>query len=1313
METKKSIFDEFTNLYSLRKTLRFELIPQGRTLEYINKKGLISKDEQLAQSYQRMKKTIDGFHKYFIDLALSKTKLTRLKEFEELYSADAEKKKEESFKKEFGKVKEILRKEIVSSFESGEAGKTFSKLTKADLLKGKNKNSDETEDGDGSDENTGNKHTELKGLIEEWMEKQPNKDEIYFDKEFKKFTTYFSGFHTNRKNMYSDEDNSTAIAYRLIHENLPKFIDNIRTFGIIKNKIGLYEDCNKLHNELSKYLNIENIDEVFKLDHYNTVLTQKQIDGYNLIISGISVKEGKKIQGLNEYINLYNQKQTDKKNKVPKIKLLYKQILSDKESVSFLPDNFEDDSNRTASQKVLDAINEYYHSNIITFQQIGASHPENVLIKLKELLQELKEYDLNKIYIKNDSNLTLISNKLFGNRNVFDLALNYYYEFVERPNFNNEYQKAKESKREKLNKDKEKFVKASNVSFLLLQSALNEYVQRLDSSHEIKKKYSDSCITNWFIDYFKTESKDCVEKELIKNVEEKYNAIKGILNIKYPSDKKLYQEKDNISVIKTFLDSLMEFLHFVKPIVLDKDSSLEKDNSFYAQFDLYYEELNKIIPLYNKVRNYATQKSYNVGKIKLNFENGTLAAGWDKNKETDNTTVIFRKDSLYYLGILDVNNKQVFKKQFLKSNGESVFEKMEYKLLPGANKMLPKVFFSKKNLKKFNPTKDLLIKYKNGIHKKGDNFNLDFCHELIDFFKKSISIHNDWKHFNHKFSPTFEYKDISDFYREVEQQGYKITFQNIPEAYISSLVSEGKLYLFQIYNKDFSQNKKAKGTDNLHTLYWKALFDEGNLKNVVYKLNGEAELFYRKRSLNYSEEIMKKGHHSEMLKNKFNYPIISNKRFASDKFQFHVPITLNFKSSGFKNINLSVLNFLKNNPKINIIGIDRGERHSIYITIIDQEGNIKLQKSFNELFYNVKGESQSRKVDYREKLDKREDERKEAREKWGVIESIKELKQGYLSIVVHEIVKLMVKYNAILVMEDLNFGFKRGRFKIEKQVYQKLEKALIDKLNYLVFKDNDAFEFGGIYKALQLTSRFESFKKLGKQSGFLFYVPAWNTSKIDPNTGFVNLFKTTYESIEKAKEFFNSFDAIRFNKTNRYFEFVVEDYTKFNIKAEGTRNNWIICTKGDRIHIFKNKDKKDNWDSKIVNLTDRFKSIFKEQNIPFMDEENLIEEIISKDDISFFKNLLDLFRQTLQMRNSIPHKEMDYLVSPIADRNGKFYDSREATDEEPKNADANGAYNIARKGIILLNKIKDLENLKKPNLTISEKEWLKFAQKIG
>ena len=57
------------------------------------------------------------------------------------------------------------------------------------------------------------------------------------------------------------------------------------------------------------------------------------------------------------------------------------------------------------------------------------------------------------------------------------------------------------------------------------------------------------------------------------------------------------------------------------------------------------------------------------------------------------------------------------------------------------------------------------------------------------------------------------------------------------------MVADGKLYLFQIYNKDFAPG--ANGTPNMHTLYWKNLFSEENLKNVVLKLNGEAELFYR------------------------------------------------------------------------------------------------------------------------------------------------------------------------------------------------------------------------------------------------------------------------------------------------------------------------------------------------------------------------------------------------------------------------------------------------------------------------------------
>ena len=104
--------------------------------------------------------------------------------------------------------------------------------------------------------------------------------------------------------------------------------------------------------------------------------------------------------------------------------------------------------------------------------------------------------------------------------------------------------------------------------------------------------------------------------------------------------------------------------------------------------------------------------------------------------------------------------------------------------------------------------KALLENYKNETHKKGETFDLNDCHQLIDFFKSSINKHEDWKKFDFHFSETSSYQDLSGFYREVEQQGYKLSFKSIPESYIHQMVDEGKLYLFQIYNKDFSLSYK-------------------------------------------------------------------------------------------------------------------------------------------------------------------------------------------------------------------------------------------------------------------------------------------------------------------------------------------------------------------------------------------------------------------------------------------------------------------------------------------------------------------------
>lgn len=90
--------------------------------------------------------------------------------------------------------------------------------------------------------------------------------------------------------------------------------------------------------------------------------------------------------------------------------------------------------------------------------------------------------------------------------------------------------------------------------------------------------------------------------------------------------------------------------------------------------------------------------------------------------------------------------------------------------------------------------------------------------------------------------------------------------------------------------------------------------------------------------------------------------------------------------------------------------------------------------------------------------------------------------------------------------------------------------------------------------------------------------------------------------------------------------------------------------------------------------------------------------------------MMHLMKLMLQMRNSKTNTEIDYLLSPVADENGHFYDSRTCSCQLPKDADANGAYNIARKGLWVIRKIQETAAGERPNLAISNKEWLQFVQ---
>ena len=194
---------------------------------------------------------------------------------------------------------------------------------------------------------------------------------------------------------------------------------------------------------------------------------------------------------------------------------------------------------------------------------------------------------------------------------------------------------------------------------------------------------------------------------------------------------------------------------------------------------------------------------------------------------------------------------------------------------------------------------------------------------------------------------------------------------------------------------------------------------------------------------------------------------------------------------------------------------------------------------------------------------------------------------------------------------------------------------------------------------------------------------------------------------DKSRDFFSRFRRIEFNSKKQWFEFTF-DYEDFTEKAYGTRTEWTLCSYGTRIRTFRDPLINHQWNSEEVVLTDEFRKLFENYDIDIYGD--LKESIIGQDDAQFFKKLTDLMKLLLQIRNSKAGSDIDYLLSPVADNTGRFFDSREQVAGLPDNADANGAYNIARKGLWLVRKIQGATENEKIKLTITNKEWLQFAQ---
>ncbi|MCF7917609.1 type V CRISPR-associated protein Cas12a/Cpf1 [Candidatus Gracilibacteria bacterium] len=1352
-----NIFSKFTNLYSLSKTLRFELKPVGKTLENMKKQLEYDEelqtflyDQEIENAYQTLKPVLDQIHEEFITRSLE-SKEAREIDFSEFF---------EKYKtQEDDKGEKTLRKAIGETYERGEL---FFKNEYSSLKWQK-----------GSKEAKGAVILECQDVLEILRQDYTRDKKIQEALDvFKGFFTYFGGFNQNRANYYETEkEKVTAIATRIVHENLPKFCDNVLLF---EDRSSEYLSAYKVLQEMGKSLVNKEQEKLVPVDKnwfdirfFNACLSQKGVEIYNDLIGNA-----------NFLINLYNQSHNKTENfrKLLPFKTLYKQIGCGKKEALFfeLTHNTRLEAEEARKEgknafSVEEVLNLAEKSGEKYFQSENNDSIINTVTEFLKYISEKKDYD--GVYWSKAA-MNTISNKYFAN----------YHTLKDRLKEAKIFQKPSKGSEEDT-----KIPEAIELSGLFAVLDATEdwrttffkesLVKELATTEGNKEENEKRSKRRNIIDHAKTPSKALLEMvfdDIRGNAQKFLDLTDSISKLKD------YKSKEGKETIKQWMDYALAVNQMLKYFFVRenkiKGTPLDTEISEGLKNIVFEAKLENDTEVnwfkwYDALRNYLTKKSKDdakKNKLKLNFENSTLAGGWDVNKETANGCVLLRStEGKIFLSVMHKKHNILFQKEWIEGRGKNkdvrknplydisdgceIFEKMEYKQIAtptGVGGFVRKCFGTAQQLG-WECYEDCLNSDGKIITKNDEVKNLESlinCYK--NFFEKYEKDGFKYKDFNFVFRDSKKYEKLTDFFSEVEIQGYKLSFSKINKDVLNSLVEEGKIYLFEIKNQDSNSGKKDGHKNNLHTIYWHALFQE--IKNRP-KLNGEAEIFYRKAIS--EKDIRKKIHKGK--------EIIENYRFSKEKFVFHVPITLNFCLDNKKTNDL-VNSLLPSLSHIHFFGIDRGEKHLAYYSLVNQKGEIVDQGTLNmpflgsikkeKYFYDKKEDKwKSKEVkccNYNDLLDAMSSNRDMARKNWQTIGTIKELKEGYISQVVKKISDIATNedHPAFIVLEDLNTGFKRGRQKIEKSVYQKFELALAKKLNFLVNKTAQNGAIGSVTKAIQLTPPVQNYQDIEnrKQVGVMLYTRANYTSQTDPVTGWRKTIylqsgpeETTYTKDGKVKnksirdQILEKFTDIRFDGKDYVFEYKTYIADK-NTGEVFVEKQWKMYSgiNGKSLDRFRGKRGEDKYEWKnepqnIVYILEKVLAKFnKNKSLLTQIKEGV--ELTKYDEYTAWESLrfaIELIQQIRNTGNEGDERNNDFILSPVRDeQTGKHFDSREYWDREqkgekvnlPTSGDANGAYNIARKGLLMNEHIRSWIEAERPkydkstndlNLFISESEW--------
>lgn len=1305
--SQNCVWNKFTNLYALSKTLRFELKPYGEKLNENGKKDengipatlyhlrknmqfdkelqTFLKDQDIEDAYQVLKPVFDKLHEDFINNSLENVDNKKLLSFDNYLQLKKDllqinRKDNESNYQRKEKEFETEEKRLRSIFENiwkneGERFKNkvgkddrgidilkedgYKILTEAGILKYIKMNIDEfsklnlnTREEISYKKNSKDVEVQKRSYMVEKSDLEKALGTMGSKGVFDGFFTYFSGFNQNRENYYSTEEKSTAVANRIVGENLPIFCDNILVFEKRKDEYENAFEFLKSKNITLKDKKDNDLHEIssdiFSIFYFNQCLSQKEIDDYN-----------KKIRNANFICNLYNQQHSGEENfkKLPKFKELYKQIgCGEKDKLKKIKD--ENDLKENLMMAVEKGRNFFKKAKDFTSLILGLDNYNGVYWSNKALNTISSKYFINWDSLKEILGREKILNKNNGEDKVYEkykipqaIELSGFFDVLDK----------------------------SEIIFKDVFKDNNEEKQEIIKDGTLKN--SQKLLKMIFVDVEKNEEK------FIDNI----TIIEKMVDFK---------KEENIKIIKNFLDILLYTNQILKYFYVRKNKI--KGSPLNAEVDELLENiLSNYNPVeeYDSIRNYLTQKpTAGLNKLKLNFGNGVLLQGWSDGQEKSKLSVILRKNGVLYLGILkkrnifDTSNENnpIYQNPTFDS-GRLILSNLKFQTLAGRG-------FLADNNESYGEMgkRDPLLAIERLQKLMIDRGYIEKYPKLKEI---AFGKYNDKKIFDKKI-------------QEALKESYICEFRNINWDKVEEYVNQGDLYLFEI------KNRKR----NIQNLYWQEIFR----KNSVIQLAGQGEIFYRPALVGEKKEQLK-------TKDKYGKEIYKHFRFTKEKFLFHCATKFNYQAKTYskpefakleinKEINKELIK-AENVQNVCFLGIDRGEKNLAYYSLINNKGEILKQGTLNVEFEKpikvmkwfedqTKGETEDgrwyqKEVDcynYCDLIEARASNRDEARKNWKTIGTIKELKDGYISQVVRIIVDLAIKNNAYIVLENLNTGFKRGRQKIEKSVYQKLELALAKKLNFVVDKNAKEGELMSVQRALQLTPPVNNFDDIEKstQYGIMLYTRANYTSQTDPITGWRKTiyFKSRRQEDLKA-EICNKFNEIVFDG---------KDYI-FKYKDEHTNKEWQMYSgfNGKSLDRFCwKKNKNGIWQVEKKDIVEILDLIFGKQ------KENIVnrnlKEKITNENVNLLKYAIELIQQIRNNgpkdKDGKPTKDDDFILSPVRDERGNHFDSRQSKDIP--NGDANGAYNIARKGLMMFERIQ--ENFEKPDLYIKDEDWDKWLQ---